>query len=470
MNPLKALREFFSPSVDGVSPMDDPFVQIDRDSATEQLRLAQRGAELGAQDVPPTGAVSLDVVETEVISWIKDHLNRAQIDAGNHVRTYEHRLSELHLLQELAAIKSATEKALGDFKAEVLTWSNRLANRRDAIADSYSELRSFKRENNLSRPVHEVPTLVVPIGAIAFAWLAEALGNSIFLRVNDEMGLLGGVIAAMVIAAVNVAISVFVGKTVYPRTNLPGADRVVAYAAIGLWVAFLLAWNIVAAHYRDAKSAGVPDPESAALAMATQSPLGLDSIYSWGLFIIGLLAAVVSARAGYRMDDPFPGYGDIGRRHKERCEDYAGEIGEATDELKAIRDEALEEAHSVKRELGQQFRERRRIIAAHSVFRRRYVEHQDHLEQMANGLLATYRHANRSARTAPPPRHFDERWTLARTHLPELNEEPVREADVEAAEKALDTAIDQISTAFDSSIRSFKPLDELKQELARGEV
>lgn len=470
MNPLKALREFFSSSVDGAAPMDDPFVEIDRDVVAERLGLARRGAELGAQNTPPADAIALDVVETEVISSIKDHLNRAQIEASNHVRTYEQRLSELHLLHELAAIKSATEKALGDFKAEVLTWNNRLANRRDAIADSYSELRSFKRDNDLSRPFHEVPTLVVPVGAIAFAWLAEALGNSIFLRVNDEMGLLGGVIAAMVIAAVNVAISVFVGKTVYPRTNLKGADRAVAYGAIGVWLVFLFAWNVIAAHYRDAKSAGTPDPESAALAMAIDAPLGLDSIYSWGLFVIGLLAAIVSARAGYRMDDPYPGYGDIGRRHKERCEDYASEVDEATTSLRSIRDEALEEAHSVKRELGQQFRERRRIIAAHSAFRRRYSEHQDHLEQIANMLLSFYRHANKSVRTTPPPVHYDERWTFQRSYLTDLNEESVREADVEAADAALDKAIDLISAAFDSSIQSFKPLDELKQELARAEV
>src|SRR4028118_2348384 len=229
MTPLRALREFFTGQNVGSAPMDDPFVEIDRDAAADQLRLTQRGSENGAQDVPHSTATSCDVVETEVISSVKDHLNRAQIDASNHGRTYEHRLSELHLLHELAAIKSATEKALGDFKAEVITWANRLANRRDAIADSYSELRSFKRANNLHRPHHEVPTLIVPLSAIAFAWLAEAVGNSFFLRVNDEMGLLGGVIAAMVIAAVNVAISVFIGKTVFPRTTRSGAARAAGY-------------------------------------------------------------------------------------------------------------------------------------------------------------------------------------------------------------------------------------------------
>jgi hypothetical protein len=451
--------------------MDDPFVQIDRDATVERLRLPQRGEEFGRRELPPSEAASFDLAETDIVSAIKDHLNQAQIDAANNVRTFEQRLSELHLLHELAAIKAATERALGDFKAEVLTWNNRLANRRDAVADSYGELRSFKRANGLSRPFHEVPTLVVPLSAIAFAWLAEALGNSFFLKENDEMGLLGGAIAAMLIAAVNVSISVFVGKTLFPQVNLPSSPRRrLAELGIALWLVFLLVGNVVAAHYRDAKAAGVPRPEAAALDLAASRLFDFDGIYSWGIFIIGLLAAVTAARAGYRMDDPFPGYGDIGRRHKERCEDYASEVAEATGKVKLIRDEALDEAQSVKRELGQQFRERHRIVAAHSSFLRRYKEHQEYLEQTANALLSVYRQANRNARMTPPPRHFDERWTFPKTSLPELHEEPVREGDVKAAEAALDRAIDQVSAAFDQSIGSFKPLDELKQELARGEV
>lgn len=451
--------------------MNDPFVQVDREATVEKLRLPQRGAELGAQDVPPTDAVALDVVETEIIAAVKDHLTSAQIDAANHIRTYEQRLSELHLLHELAAIKSAALKALGDFQAQVFVWSNRLATRRDAIADSYVEISAFKRNNGLNRPFHEVPSLVVPGSTIAFAWLMEAIGNSFFLRVNDEMGWAGGMFAAAIIAFINVLASVLTGKWLFPRTNLRSrSDRLLAYAGIAGWLIFLLVWNLGAAHYRDAKSSGLASPETAAIGLTWQSPFHLDSIYSWGLFVIGLLAALISARGGYGMDDPYPGYGDIGRRHKERCEDYANEVSQATDELRNIRDEAFEEAQSVKRELGQQFRERHRIVAGQAAFRRRYNEHQDHLEQTANTLLSVYRHANTKARTTRPPAHFSDRWTFSRSELPEIYEEPIREADIHAAEAALDTAIDRISVAFEESIRSFKPLDELKQELSRGEI
>ncbi|HEX8240484.1 MAG TPA: hypothetical protein VF574_12160 [Allosphingosinicella sp.] len=471
MNPLSALRDFFSGRVDGAAPIDDSFVQIDREAAVEQLRLPQRGAELGKQELPPSDAVSLDVVETDIVAAVKDHLNRAQIDAANNVRTYEQRLSELHLLHELAAIKSAALKALGDFHAQVIVWNNRLANRRDAIADSYTEIRSFKADNGLNRPFHEVPSLVVPFSTIAFAWLIETLGNSFFLRVNDEMGWVGGVFAAAIIAFINVLTSVLAGKWLFPRTNFPpGPRRYSAYAGVAAWLIFLLVWNMVAAHYRDAKSSGVATPETAAIALTWDAPLHLESIYSWGLFIIGLLAALVSAKGGYGMDDPYPGYGDIGRRHKERCEDYADEVSQATEELSSIRDEAFEEAQSVKRELGVQFRERRRIVAGHATFRRRFMQHQDHLEQTANTLLSVYRHANREARSTPAPRHFDDRWTFSRSELPELHEEPIREEDIKGAEEALDRAIDQIAAAFEKSIRSFKPLDELKQELSRGEI
>lgn len=471
MSPFQALRQFFTPKVDAWAPMDDPFVQIDRREAAKILRLEERGAEYGKQELPPASLRTFDPVEAEIISSINEHLNRAQIDGANQGRTYDQRLSELHLLHELAAIRSATEKALGDFKTEVMNWANRLANRRDAIADSYEELRTFKRANGLTRPVHSVNTLVVPLSTIAFAWLAEALGNSFFLKENDELGIIGGVIAAMVIAALNVAVSVYVGRTIIPRTNLrEQSRRVPAYIGIALWALFLIIWNLGAAHFRDAKTAGIESPEAAALQMAWANPLGLDSLYSWALFVIGILAALLSARAGYLMDDPFPGYGAIGRRHGERCEDYAEEIATANEALKGIRDHAIEEAREVKRELGQQFRERARIMAAYETFRRRFAEHQEHLEDAANNLLTTYRFANRAHRTTPVPTHFDTSWEIAKTHLPDLHDEPLREADIKAAEEALDDSVGRISEAFDGSIHSFQSLDSLKRELAHAEV
>jgi hypothetical protein len=119
-----------------------------------------------------------------------------RIDVSNNVRSYEDRLAELHLLHGLGNIKAETKKALGDFKVLVSTWNQHLSTRIDALRASYKELRSFQQEHGLSRPFKEVESRWVHSSAILGAWFVETAGNTFFLSAHDEMGIIGGVVAA----------------------------------------------------------------------------------------------------------------------------------------------------------------------------------------------------------------------------------------------------------------------------------
>jgi hypothetical protein len=287
--------------------------------------------------------------------------------------------------------------------------------------------------------------------------------NSVLLRQNDAMGLLGGIVAAAAIGALNVGVAAVVGRMIWPLVHhRVVARRVLGWIGITLWLGLVGVWNLGAAHYRDAKVSGIANPEVAALQMMSG---GLDSIYSWALLIAGVVFALLAALAGYRMDDPYPGYGRVSRRHDERCQAYAEDVEAATDDLTEIRDSAVEEALSVKSELESQLAERDRIAAARSAFVRRFAEFGDHLEVIANALIQEYRTANLAARSAPPPETFSAPWSLRRSELPPRPTVNVTEADVKKAEGALDVAVAGISAAFDEAIAKFEPLDELKKRL-----
>lgn len=471
VSPLQALKKFFTSGVEGHAPMDDAFVQIDRERLIANLALLDRGAERGALNLPGPDETSLDIVETEVISHIGDQLNSAQINVRNHTQSYENRLSDLQLLHELGSIRAATKKATGDFETLVIDWRNRLSNRRDAIRESYVDLQTFKADHSLDRPTHEVPSKVVTFGSIAVAGLFEVFGNAIFLRVNDDLGYLGGIVAAIMVAAVNIGIASAVGYFLWPRTHLrESASRTIAWIGIALWLFIVGIWNLFAAHYRDAKSLGFEDPQSAAGQLLISQPFGLDGIYSWGLFIIGIIAALVAARSAYRMDDPYPGYGDRGRQHRQRCEEYAEEVAKANRALTGVRDDAIGDAQEVKRQLGVQFRERERIEAAYSRFVKRFEQHQDLLEQTANALLSVYRETNRQARTEPAPIYFADRYVLPRHQIEPLHRPTVRADDIMEAEGALTECIDEVDAAFRQSVLQFEPLDVLKAKLERGTI
>lgn len=466
MGAWSKLTGFFDRSEPLRAPMDDPFIQIDRAQASAALRLRERGAEQGGLELPVPSMQTLDLVEADVTTFIQDHFERAQIDAANSIRTYDSRLDALSLIANLGSIRTQARIALSDFKAEVLNRRGRLTNGRDAIVDSYAELDDFRKENGLRRPAHEAPPSSATVGTMLVCWLLETIANSMFLRLGDSMGWLGGVIAAALVGAVNVGVAAGVGLKVWPMLNHRGMRmRVIGWLLAITWLVLTVVWNLLAGHYRDAKSLGLPSPETAAMGMLGS---GLESIYSYGLLVAGLVFAIGAAISGYKMDDPYPGYGPVSRRHAKRCEDYVEDVRDATSELTAIRDDAVGEATDVRMELGRQLAERRQILTHRDSFRRRYEEYAEQLEATANLLLQEYRNANRSARTTAAPGRFDMTWTLPRLPLPHASGEEVARSAIDAAEADLEQTVADISGAFDEAIGSFEPLDVLKRRIADG--
>lgn len=463
MGGLSKLRELFVRAEPLLAPMDDPFIQIDTGATAERLRLRERGAEQGALEQPPAHLKTLDSVESEIVAHIHETYSRAQNDAANSIRTYDGRMAELALLQSVSQIGVSTKLAVGDFKTSVFNALNRLSNSGDAISSSYSELREFRAEHDLRRPAHRATSATAGLGYILLAWALESALNAVLLRQNDAMGLLGGVVAAAAIGALNVGVAAVVGRLVWPLTqHRSNPKQMIGWGAISLWLGFVGIWNWGAAHYRDAKVTGIPNPEVEALAMLGGS---LDSIYSWALLIAGIVFAVMAALSGFRMDDPYPGYGRVSRRHDERCQAYADDVESATVHLKEIRDDATDDAVSVRTELDRQQAERGQILVARDAFVRRFMEFSHQLETIANALLQDYRTANLTARSTEAPKTFSTQWTLQKSILPPAPALVVKEDDLRAAEAALDSATSEISAAFDQAIQQFEPLDLLKRRL-----
>lgn len=444
----------------------DPFIVIDRDAAIDRLKLDEKGKSNGDAQYPPADAEGLDDIEAEIVAEISEYAARAQIDASANYRVYGERISELALLRELSTLTGASELATGDYRATVIKRKGELALAKDAIRESYRELDDFKAEHGLRRPAHRGILPVYAYSSIAIAWFVESAANTAFLRVNDDAGLLGGFVAAAVVAAVNVFSSAFVGRKVLPYLFYKHQpQRTYAHVGALTWVILLFAWNLLAGHFRDAKATGLPTPENAALGLFQNNLFQFDSIYSYGLLIAGILFAIGAAIAGYKMDDPYPGYGETYRRHEDRCEDYADQIEDAIEDLQDIRDDAIDRAQELRDELGYQFRERGNIIASRESLRTRYRDHQTYLEDQANALLSHYRGVNIRVRSDSAPNHFKSKWELKRTELPQVVDEPIVDAEVLRAQEALQESIKTISTAYHEAIETFEHLDRIKGSL-----
>lgn len=460
-----SISNFFNSSDATVALPGDPFLVIDRDRAVERLQLDRRALENGTRG-RIQDSTALDDVEREIIAEITDYSSRAQIDAMGQYKLYEQRLSELFLLGDLSMINGAVEQALGDMRSTIIDRMGRLALARDAIGESYGEMANFKKVNGLNRPAQDGITTTYAWSIILISWLIESIANTFFLRVDDDLGFLGGFIAAIVVASVNVFTSMACGRLVFPYLRHNEAFvRIISYLTLSAWISGTLVWNFLAAHFRDAKSAGLSIPERASLELFVSHPFSLETIYSYGLLMAGFLFAGTSALTAFRMDDPYPGYGPIYRRHEVRCQEYADLVGEAIADLQAIRDRAIESAQRTRDHLRAQYSERGQILSSRDALRTRYQEYQEYLETQANFLLDYYRSARaRAAKEADvTPIASVPRWSLPRTHLPKISKPKDIERDVIRAQETLDSLIDSVSNAYLSAIGSIQHLDDIKR-------
>ena len=469
MTAFKDLRKWFKPDDRTVALPDDPFVVVDRDKTVAKLRLDERAKQNGERNFPPPDATARDDVEEEIISEIHEHANRTRINGTNNHRVYNERLSELVLLRELLTINGASAQALGDFKAIVFNRQGKLTLAKDAIRDSYKELADFRKEHGISRPAYPGVNSILAYAGIFLAWVVESGANTAFLRVNDDYGLVGGFVAAAVVAGINILLSALVGRYWWPYLfHKSVARKVLATCGSTMWLAGLVAWNLLAGHFRDAKSVGVERPEVEALRLFIDRTWHFESLYSYALLIVGIAFGLIAAVTAFRMKDPYPGYGETYKRHLDRCDDYSNEIEFALEELTSTRDEAIAQATDLRDELRRQFSERGQIIAARESHRSRFSQSQDDLEGLANFLLSRYRAENVKARSdGQVPSHFKEYWSLQRAQLPE-SIDPDIDADVVRAQQGLAESIATVSEAYQSAIDRFEHLETIKRSLGDG--
>lgn len=437
-------------------------MHFDSEGVARELRLEERGAENGAANLPTSDARLHDAVEEEVVSRVQRVWQQATSEADRWFLACDQRISNLSLLTQLPTTQASAIQTESKIKAEVVQATLRLTTARDAVTQSYMQMRAFQREHNLNRPAKLSPSQMLTYGTIILTWIAETAANSVLLRANDDLGLVGGIAAAAIVGAINIGVAVFVGRNILPRLNLRSGAKTVFIGLTALWGLFLVAWNLFAAHYRDAKVAGVDGPEFVAAGMIASPPA---SIYSWGLLILGVIFAIVAAMAAYRMSDPFPGYADVWNEHEQRCADYAGEIESVAKELKDLHDAASDEFANLRTGLAQQLADQARALTGRNAFAQRLSRFHAELEQAGRQLLATYRDRNRAARTEPAPAYFDSDFALPPPAIGAPPEAAVTPADVEQGNLMLSTAQRLVSDAYLNGVQSFETLEALKARL-----
>ncbi len=175
------------------------------------------------------------------------------------------------------------------------------------------------------------------IAILLFVMILEGGFNALLFKDAQSNGLLGGLLVAFAVSAVNVGCGVTAGFFGLRYLNHPST----LFKALGAGVAtffvlFGMFLNLYVAHFRDAVehalNSRMADGSLAGFSMFDLSPgsvivgmfpniIGLDSMVAFGLLFMGLTIFCVSVYEGYdKISDRYPGYGRVWRKERQAYE------------------------------------------------------------------------------------------------------------------------------------------------------
>ena len=396
------------------SSMSLPFRPVDVAKQAKARRLAERGAEDGARNVPAAGSDHLALAEQEVVTDIHAERDRCAADLASHLRAQRDALSTLQTGMTVAEMRQRADEAITQLRKIRSLWSGEISELRRQAVEATAEFAKFRRTNRITRPPRLAEGRFMSIALLIFFVIVESILNGLFFANGSDMGLLGGVLLALALSAINVATGALNGFVFLRFRNhrrwLISLPSGLAFFAIE---GAIMGFNGFVAHYRDIyQTAGDATRMIDVGQRLISAPFGLQSIYSWLLFAAGMLFSGAATWKGYRLDDPLPGYGAVERRRIVAVERYRDERHNLIEDAADFTNEYADQAYQAIEELRAASSQRQQISAARARIISEYRSVEDNLAQSAQHLLRVYRESNIASRSEPTPNHFGDRFSF----------------------------------------------------------
>src|SRR6185369_12120028 len=316
--------------------------------ARRTLDIDQKAAEAARRDNPKTLSASLDVTESEICSHFvalarqrrescEESLARLQLDR----KATASKIDLEQTRDSFARLLSPVEPSLEKLKSDHAT---ALYQAKENEARALKHLRWFQQKHGLHYRAASYPqSPFYHFAIVAALALVEWVSLAAFYAEGSDFGLLGGVLIAMTLSIVNVSLAILSGSLLrYVNHRSPRRKGLALTGVAVLYTCFLLV-TLAAAHYRVAtndvaqsqpgmatpSAASLPPPQVAqdldqwrAARLAWQrfarNPVGFDDVFSWILVVLAVIFGIFASYKGYRLDDAYPGYGELDRELNAR--------------------------------------------------------------------------------------------------------------------------------------------------------
>ena len=218
-----------------------------------------------------------------------------------------------------------------DCKQSINSADANLSKLSDSFKNEDRELENYKREHNIGRSPKPLTTisLIISIGVIAFLFIAEMRLNTKLLAPAMARGEEGGQAVALAVAILNVFVSFAAGYLFVKNIHHYRAfKRRISQFGLFLYTVFIIYLNGVMGAFRatseirqETKSWGQKAVETVPGEHGNELLWFLGTVrfdvYPLILTFIGITFAIASLWDGYLFDDPYPGYGKVGKQREE---------------------------------------------------------------------------------------------------------------------------------------------------------
>lgn len=397
----------------------------------EEARLMEQGKENGAENHPPAKASQPDEVESGVFADVTGTVAQTRGALGGHFTSFFQRLLNILATVEPKAlilkIQGIHQAAEMDLTTLLDKFKNESVVIRSEWQNAQKEHYAFRQNNALT---HDAEYLAPRSCVLWFASviLVEAALNATLLW--DLAGILPAFGQTMLITVVNVLFGAsLVGLLFRYNNHVSQSVRRLAWICAPA-VLLVLVFNMGVGHYRDAQVearahfeqiSGASDSDDAAYAEPgfvdytqkameniIESPLGIDSILSALLILVGLGFFSFAAYKWYSMFDSYPGYRKRDLARKGKHKNYKRLVETTQVKIDRLVRDANERIADERTKLMNMIEQHNQLSNRAKTLQDGFANWVVELAGRQNYLVRLYRGHNQRARSEPAPGYFED--------------------------------------------------------------
>jgi hypothetical protein len=294
----------------------------------EKINLKENATNDGKNNLPRSASETFSNCENEAIITADEFRNDQVSKAVDYLNSIKGKV--IDSTAKLGQKNFYVDEFKNRIEQTLTAAEGKLSNLKSAYTTQNNEVRNFKLENKLNREPRSLTAMniLIGIGVIAILFTIETQVNATLLASAMGGGKGAGIAASGAVAGLNVFVSFAIGY--YCLKNFHHVSRVrklLSKIGLAIYLIFISYLNWMLGAFRATHDAGGASIADRVLGKVSANavevgnelmPWTVDlNFSSFVLIFVGIGFALASLIDGYLFDDPYPGFGSVGKDRNE---------------------------------------------------------------------------------------------------------------------------------------------------------